>query len=148
MYQTWIDWFCNIAAGEPPDRASSVRLHPSKHMAHNSCQFHSCFFDCPLHVPAKRMYQSLWSLCTYRFFKTGFQGAKLLWHFPDSALELCVSVFYVRTEREGLCRLPSLLFCPLLGYPANANDRGTVWRNWGWTGYHRPHHGVKSRTKP
>ncbi|XP_078379616.1 phospholipid-transporting ATPase ID-like isoform X2 [Oculina patagonica] len=40
--------------GEPPDPASSVRLHPSKHMAHNSCQYHSCFFDCPLHTPSKR----------------------------------------------------------------------------------------------
>ncbi|KAJ7385268.1 Phospholipid-transporting ATPase ID [Desmophyllum pertusum] len=40
--------------GHPPVCAS-VRQHPSKHMTHNnSCQFHSCFFDCPLHVPTQR----------------------------------------------------------------------------------------------
>ncbi|XP_022781845.1 phospholipid-transporting ATPase ID-like [Stylophora pistillata] len=40
--------------GEPPDRSSSGKRHPSMHMAHNSCQFHSCFFDCPLHNTSRR----------------------------------------------------------------------------------------------
>lgn len=43
--------------------------------------------------------------------------------FPDSSLELKVSVFYAGTAQEGLCWLPSLLLFSLLGCPTNSNNK-------------------------
>lgn len=108
-----IDWLCNIAAaGEAPDRSSSVRLHPSKHMAHNSCQFHSCFFDCPLHMPTKRMYHSLWSLSALTAFsKLVFKVQKccdsirliLSWSY------MCLC-FVLEQNKKGLAGYPACFF--------------------------------------